>query len=102
MSRPEVIREFIGDYLRHEFVGQGKAPPAVMTDDHDLLSSGVFDSMDFLNLMLALEAHFGQRIDFEGIDPEQMTMVGPFCRFVSQQLSKTAPLEHVERAGSPS
>lgn len=89
MNNPEAIRDFIGNYLRQEFVGQGQAPPTDISDDHDLLLSGVVDSMDFLNLMLAVAAHFGQRIDFEGLDPEQMTIVGPFCKFVSEQLSKT-------------
>jgi acyl carrier protein len=90
MSSPEAVREFVGNYLKHEFVGQGKPLPTEMSDDHDLMTSGVVDSMDFLNLMLALEAHFGQHIDFEGIDPENMTVIGPFCRFVSEQLRKSS------------
>jgi len=89
MNSPEAIRDFLGSYLRPKFIGQGQDPPTDMSDDHDLLLLGVIDSQDFLNLLLAVEAHFGLQIDFEGLDPEQMTIVGPLCKFVSEQLGKT-------------
>jgi acyl carrier protein len=89
MNSPEAIRDFLGSYLRQKFIGQGQDPPTDMSDDHDLLLLGIVDSLDFVNLFSAVAAHFGQEIDFEGLGPEQMTIVGPFCKFVSRQLGKT-------------
>jgi len=48
----------------------------------------MIDSIGLLELMEALREFSGNDIDFEVLDPEEMTIVGPLCRFVSQQTSK--------------
>jgi acyl carrier protein len=62
--------------------------PEVLPDDCDLMLAGMIDSMGILELLTALNEHFGVEIDFEGLEPESMTVVGPLCRFVSEQISK--------------
>ena len=80
---------FLKDYLARQ-PGAKKAAVNDLPEDCDLLVSGmVTDSIDFLNLLAALQEFAGRDIDFEVLDPEEMSIVGPLCRFVSQQASKT-------------
>ena len=53
-------------------------------DDFDLLTQGVIDSLGILELIAKVEKHFGITIDFEGLTPENLTIVGPFCRYVAE------------------
>jgi len=83
------VRAFIKDYLVRQ-PGVKKTPASEdLPEDCDLLVSGmVSDSIDFLNLLAALQEFAGRDIDFEVLDPEEMSIVGPLCRFVSQQASR--------------
>jgi acyl carrier protein len=47
----------------------------------------MIDSLGLLDLMSAIQQHCQQEIDFEALDPEQLTVVGPLCRYVSEQLA---------------
>jgi acyl carrier protein len=69
--------------------GQGREVPADLSDDCDLLLSGYVDSLGLLELMTAIQDHFGREIDFDELDAEQMTIVGPLKRFVAEKLAKT-------------
>jgi acyl carrier protein len=79
------LREYVGKNLRE----QGRDVPPELADDCDLLLSGYIDSLGLLELMTALQDHFGREIDFGELDAEQMTIVGPLRKFVAEQLSKT-------------
>jgi acyl carrier protein len=59
-----------------------------MPEDCDLLLSGMIDSLGLLDLVAAIQEFAGREIDFEILDPEEMTIVGPLCRFVSEQVSE--------------
>ncbi len=54
-----------------------------VTDDFDLLTEGVIDSLGIVTLITAVEQHFAIQIDFEELAPEQLTVIGPFCRYVA-------------------
>jgi len=54
-------------------------------DDFDLLTKGVVDSLGILELIANVEEHFEITIDFEDLTPENLTIVGPFCRYVEQK-----------------
>jgi acyl carrier protein len=54
-----------------------------LPDDLDLLASGLIDSFGFLELIALLEERLGIEVDLEGLDTEQLTVVGPFCRHVA-------------------
>jgi len=47
----------------------------------------MIDSIGLLELVAALQEFVGRDIDFEIQDPEEMTVVGPLCRFVADQVS---------------
>ncbi|MCS6316214.1 MAG: hypothetical protein H8K05_00205 [Nitrospira sp.] len=83
----EQVRSFLTDYLKQKLEVSGRSLPDDLSDDCDLLLSGVIDSLGLLELVTVLSERFNQQLAFEEFDPEQMTIVGPLCRFVAQQLS---------------
>jgi acyl carrier protein len=83
----EQIRTFLQQYIEEKALTGGKETPGELADDCDLLLSGMIDSLGLLDLMSAIQQHCQQEIDFEALDPEQLTIVGPLCRYVSEQLA---------------
>jgi len=86
---PTDVRTFLKNYLRQRSGANGTLED--LPEDCDLLLSGiVHDSIGFLDLLLAVQEYAGREIDFEVLDPEKMSVVGPLCRFVSEQTNGTA------------
>ena len=56
-------------------------------DDFDLLTRGVVDSLAILELITQIEKHFDIKIDFEDLDPENLMIIGPFCRYIEEKCS---------------
>jgi acyl carrier protein len=54
-------------------------------DDFDLRAHGVIDSLGFLELVVALESVLGCELDFEALEPEHLTVIGPLSRYVAAQ-----------------
>ena len=86
-ANPEQIRIFLQQYILEKSRADGKETPGELADDCDLLLSGMIDSLGLLDLMSAIQQHCEREIDFEALDPEQLTIVGPLCRYVSDQLA---------------
>jgi acyl carrier protein len=82
-----VVRAALADFLNSQSRGEAIDPES-LTDDYDLLLSGLIDSLGLLNLIATLKEQFGEHVDFEALDPEQMTVVGPLCGFVVEQAAK--------------
>jgi acyl carrier protein len=85
---PDEIQTFLQEYVAKALREQGRDVPPALSDDCDLLLSGFVDSLGLLELMTALQDHFGREIDFDELDAEQMTIVGPLKKFVAAQLAK--------------
>jgi acyl carrier protein len=85
---PDAVQDFLREYVAKSLRGQGREVPADLSDDCDLLLSGYVDSLGLLELMTAIKDHFGREIDFDELDAEQMTVVGPLKRFVAEKLAK--------------
>jgi len=49
--------------------------------------TGIIDSVGLLELVGAVQKYCEREIDFEGLDPESMTVLGPFCHYVSEQMA---------------
>lgn len=77
----EEVRTFVLAKLQTRLAANGLTPQAV-PDDFDLLVEGVVDSMGLIELITAVEQNFEVRIDFEDLDPEDLTVIGPFCRYI--------------------
>jgi acyl carrier protein len=86
---PDAVQDFLREYVVKSLRAQGREIPADLSDDCDLLLSGYVDSLGLLELMTAIQDHFGREIDFDELDAEQMTIVGPLKRFVAEKLAKT-------------
>jgi acyl carrier protein len=68
-------------------------PEAVIagaSDDLDLRDSGVIDSLGFIELVAAVEEALGIEIEFEAIDPDQITILGSLARHVHAQAEAAA------------
>jgi acyl carrier protein len=86
---PEEVRMFLLQHLGQKIEGNGQTKHEILSDDCDLLLSGIIDSIGLLDLIGAIQEFVGVEIDFDALDPEQMTIVGPLCRFVSEQTSNS-------------
>jgi acyl carrier protein len=84
---PDAVQDFLREYVAKSLRTQGREVPADLSDDCDLLLSGYVDSLGLLELMTAIQDHFGREIDFDELDAEQMTIVGPLKRFVAEKLA---------------
>ena len=79
------VRTFLESYLTEKLREQGRDMPVDLPDNCDLLLTGIIDSVGLLELIGAVQKYCEREIDFEGLDPESMTVLGPFCRYVSEQ-----------------
>jgi acyl carrier protein len=79
---PAQVRDFVVANLA-EPLREGGWNPAEVGDDFDLLQSGVIDSLGVLELIVDVSEHFELDLDFEDLDPEGLTIVGPFSRYVA-------------------
>ena len=52
-------------------------------EDLDLRAHGVIDSLGFIQLLAALESHFGGPIDLADVAPEQLMRIDVLCRHVA-------------------
>ena len=86
---PDDVRVFVADFLNQKLKDREKVPLSDLPDDYDVLQSGMLDSLAFVEMMMAAGEHFVGEIDFESLDPEKMTIVGPLCLFVSEQLRRS-------------
>jgi acyl carrier protein len=85
----ETVRDFVLSHLREPLEGIGLKPTDV-PDDFDLLTQGVVDSLGLVQMISAIDQHFGIEVDFESLDPEHLTIVGPFCRYVEAWIARHA------------
>ena len=78
----DAVAAFVRDALADELAAAG-IDPAEVGDDFDLHERGVIDSFGVLELIGDVEDRFGIEVDFEAMDPEELTVVGPFSRYVA-------------------
>ncbi len=83
----EEIRAFLVSFLLQKLRSQGRQLESDITDDCDLLLRGLIDSLGLLELTAEMEKRYGREIDFEKLDPENMTVVGPFCHYVAEKIN---------------
>jgi len=84
---PDRVREFVVQHLTVSLANDGRVLPQMLPDDFDLLLSGVVDSLGLLDLTVALSEFVGQELDFDAMDPDDLTVVGPLCRYVADQVA---------------
>ena len=61
-----------------------------VTEDTDLLVSGMLDSMGFVELMAFMEETTGFKIDLIDLDPSEFTKIRGLCAYVVSRHDVTA------------
>jgi acyl carrier protein len=81
---PETVRAWIRQYLCEsagaKFDGQD------VSDDADLLSLGIIDSLGFVGLIAALEGYFDVTLDLVNLPADQLVQIDGLARLVTQYL----------------
>jgi acyl carrier protein len=80
----EYVRSLVLEKLQPSLTAKGVRVEDV-PDNYDLLTEGVIDSMGILQLITEVESRLGTTVDFEDLDPENLTVIGPFCRHVAKK-----------------
>jgi acyl carrier protein len=83
----EQVRLFLLERFNNTFSAMGISPQNV-PDDFDLLTEGIIDSFGIVELISDMEDKFHLEIDFGDLDPENLTIIGPFSRFVAEFASR--------------
>ena len=78
------VRSVLLLHLQIPLAARGLKPDEV-PDHFDLLTEGVLDSLGIVELIAVVEKCFDLQIDFEDLDPENLTIVGPFCRYIESK-----------------
>ena len=80
----EYVRSLVLEKLQSSLTAKGLRVEDI-PDNYDLLTEGVIDSMGILQLITEVENRLGTTVDFEDLDPENLTVIGPFCRHVAKK-----------------
>ena len=67
--------------------------PADLPDDFDLWASGVIDSTGVMEMIVTASEAVEEDLDFEELDEEELTKLGPFARFVAEKSGAAAGAE---------
>lgn len=86
----EQVRGFLLDHFSERLSAAGYVPQEV-PDDFDLLTKGIIDSFGVMELVVALEERFGVEVDFENLAAEDLTVIGPFARYVAEYMTRGRP-----------
>jgi acyl carrier protein len=82
------VRQFILDHVDAELRLSGGSISSELPDDHDLLLTGLIDSLGLLDLTTALSEYVGRELDFDRLDPDSLTVLGPLSRYVAAEASR--------------
>jgi acyl carrier protein len=81
------VRAFIISELRASFA-ENNVDVAAVPDDFDLMKMGVIDSIGLINLLGSIDDRFGVEVDYEGLDTDDITVIGPLCRYIEARAQK--------------
>jgi acyl carrier protein len=85
----EAVREVVLSHIAEGLERSGHSVDEI-TDETDLFAEQLIDSFGMLELLVTLEEHFQATLDFESIDADDITVFGPFCRYVEAMISSGA------------
>lgn len=88
--RPDDVKTFLLKRFAASISANGLKPVDI-GDDFDLLKAGVIDSLGVIEMISAVEQNFKITVDFEKLNPSELTVLGSFSRFVAQNAVNTVP-----------
>jgi len=75
------LTHLIVQWVRNNRQAEDFADPEI-TEDTDLMASGILDSYGFVDLLLFLEQQTGNKVDLAEVDPTAFTIVKSLCQIV--------------------
>jgi acyl carrier protein len=81
----EDARGLILAHVEEELAAKGLTPSDV-PPSFDLLLEGVIDSFGVVELILMLEQRFAFQFDFDELDAEDITRVGPLTEYIERKV----------------
>jgi len=80
------VQEFILARLQDPLRAKGLTPAEVPAS-FDLLLEGLIDSFGVVEIIAALEECFGLEFDFDELDADDLTRIGPLSSYVERKLN---------------
>ncbi|MEM7013620.1 MAG: hypothetical protein AAF585_19280 [Verrucomicrobiota bacterium] len=80
------VHNVIEAFVNEKLAQQGR-PTSTLDPNCDLIVDGVIDSMGFVELTAYLENELGDAANPHEMDADEMTIVGPLTKFISNQLA---------------
>ncbi len=84
MVSADQVHSFLLSLFKEKLAAKGIDANA-LSDEFDLFDEGVIDSFGMLEMIAEVERTFSTRIDYSNMAPEELTVIGPFCRYVAAQ-----------------
>lgn len=72
MHTPNEVREFLFEKVKSK-VNEEQFSSISMTES--LIAQGIFDSIDFITMLMEIENTFEIELDFDDVDPAQFTSI---------------------------
>lgn len=85
--KEEAYYQFILEKVSNK-IGATKA--AELDVNMNLIEQGILDSLDFISMLMELEAKFGLDLDFEDVDPATFTTINGLCLLVAGEVNATS------------
>jgi acyl carrier protein len=82
------LSDLVIDWVRKNNLNSGSSN-VVITEETNLLESGLLDSLGFVDLILFLENKSGCKIDLNDVAPEQFTVIKRLCQVALKDYAKT-------------
>ena len=89
-------RQVVVDLLRPALQRRSMTVDAV-DDELNLIDSGLFDSLGFLQLIADLEHHAGVQLDLFDVDPDTLTTVGGLILLICEARDTQSSIAEHER-----
>ena len=83
-ARAQIVREVILDGVAEPLAAKGLTPTDVPFE-FDLLLEGVIDSFGVVEMIVLLEQRFAFEFDFDELDADDLTKVGPLSEYVERK-----------------
>lgn len=76
------IQQYLLRHFKTEIADLG-LDPSTLPPEFDFLETGVVDSLGILDMISSIEQQFAITVDLEGLDAEQLTILGPLCDYIA-------------------
>jgi acyl carrier protein len=84
------VRTYLFEQLEPRLRDVGLQPGS-LTDETDLFEAGVIDSLGIVELVALVSDRYGIDDEWEDYDPDDLLVIGPFCRYVALRAATDEP-----------